>query len=200
MKKADVKIGGVYSANVSGNKTKVRIDSESRGGGWTATNLATNKKVTIRTAQRLHGEVLAKSKTTKTKSHDNLTVVEVPPATVETIDGTNQEQPALVLRKPAKAKKTKTDSTDPVDETAAAKAEKRLSCVTAAIKVLAESTEPLSTKQIVEAMSTKGYWSSPGGKTPEATLYSAILREISKGEESRFVKAERGRFTVKAAQ
>jgi hypothetical protein len=199
MKKADVKIGGVYSANVSGNKTKVRIDAESRGGGWTATNLATNKKVTIRTAQRLHGEVLAKSKTTKTTTQDNLTVVEVPPATVETVGGAIQEQPALVLRKPTKAKKAKSDSTKATDETAA-KPEKRLSCVTAAIKVLAESAEPLSTKQIVEAMSTKGYWSSPGGKTPEATLYSAILRDISKGDASRFVKADRGRFVVRAAQ
>jgi hypothetical protein len=44
-------------------------------------------------------------------------------------------------------------------------------------------------------MSEKGYWSSPGGKTPHATLYSAILREISaKGELSRFVKTDRGRF------
>lgn len=195
MKKADVKIGGVYSANVSGNKAKVRIDSEARSGGWTATNLATNKKVTIRTAQRLHGEVVAKSKTTKATTQDNLTVVEIPPATVETIGDANQEQPALVLRKPTKAKKTKTAD----DVSTDAKPEKRLSCVTAAIKVLVESTEPLSTKQIVEAMSTKGYWSSPGGKTPEATLYSAILRELSKGDESRFVKAERGRFTVKAA-
>ncbi len=199
MKKADVKIGGEYYANVSGNKTKVRIDAETRSGGWTATNLATNKKVTIRTAQRLQGQVAANSKTTKTTTQDNLTIVEVPPVAVETIDGTNQEQPALVLRKPTKAKNLKSDSAKATDETAV-KPEKRLSCVTAAIKVLVESTEPLSTKQIVEAMSTKGYWSSPGGKTPEATLYSAILREISKGEESRFVKAERGRFTVKVAQ
>ena len=39
----------------------------------------------------------------------------------------------------------------------------------------------------------KDYWTSPGGKTPDATLYSAILREIdTKGAEARFVKTERG--------
>jgi hypothetical protein len=39
---------------------------------------------------------------------------------------------------------------------------------------------------------------SPGGKTPHATLYSAIIREISlKGKESRFVKKERGKFAAK---
>lgn len=75
--------------------------------------------------------------------------------------------------------------------------EKRLSALDAAAKVLGESTEPLNTKQMVDAMAAKRYWTSPGGKTPHATLYSAILREIaSKGNESRFVKIERGQFTI----
>jgi hypothetical protein len=48
---------------------------------------------------------------------------------------------------------------------------------------------------MIEAMATKGYWSSPGGKTPSATLYSAITKEMStKGKESRFKKTDRGRF------
>jgi hypothetical protein len=38
----------------------------------------------------------------------------------------------------------------------------------------------------------KGYWTSPGGKTPAATLYSAILRELAhKGSDARFAKTER---------
>ena len=38
---------------------------------------------------------------------------------------------------------------------------------------------------------------SPGGKTPAATLYSAILREIqTKGKEARFKKSDRGLFTL----
>lgn len=37
--------------------------------------------------------------------------------------------------------------------------------------------------------------SSPGGKTPDRTLYAAIAREIAaKGAESRFRKFERGKF------
>ena len=44
-------------------------------------------------------------------------------------------------------------------------------------------------------MADKNLWTSPGGKTPHATLYSAILREIqTKGSESRFKKTERGKF------
>jgi hypothetical protein len=77
--------------------------------------------------------------------------------------------------------------------------EKKLSAIDAAAKVLAQSKEPLNAKQMIDAMSAKGYWTSPGGKTPHATLYSAILREITvKGKESRFVKTDRGQFTINA--
>ena len=49
----------------------------------------------------------------------------------------------------------------------------------------------------IAAMAAGDYWASPGGKTPEATLYSAILRETrAKGAQSRFTKTERGKFTV----
>ena len=73
----------------------------------------------------------------------------------------------------------------------------KLSAIDAAAKVLAEAGEPLNTKQMVEAMTAKGYWTSPGGATPHATLYSAISREIkNKGDEARFKKTDRGQFTT----
>ncbi len=78
------------------------------------------------------------------------------------------------------------------------KADGKLSALDAAAKVLAESREPMTTGEMVEAMAAKGYWTSPGGKTPERTLYSAILRELNlKGTESRFTKTERGKFAAK---
>ncbi len=82
-------------------------------------------------------------------------------------------------------------------KTPAKATEKKLSAIDAAAQVLGESKEPLNTKEMVEAMSAKKYWTSPGGKTPHATLYSAILREIQKkGDDARFQKVERGRFTL----
>ena len=52
----------------------------------------------------------------------------------------------------------------------------------------------MNAKEMIDAMAAKGLWTSPGGKTPHATLYSAIIREIAtKGKESRFVKKDRGR-------
>jgi hypothetical protein len=51
---------------------------------------------------------------------------------------------------------------------------------------------------MIEQMSAKGLWTSSGGKTPHATLYSAILREIgTKGKDARFVKTDRGQFTIR---
>jgi len=73
----------------------------------------------------------------------------------------------------------------------------KLSALDAAAKVLVEAGEPLNTKQMVEAMAAKGYWKSPGGATPHATLYSAITREIkTKGNSARFKKTDRGHFTT----
>ncbi len=73
---------------------------------------------------------------------------------------------------------------------------KKLSALDAAAQVLAAATEPLNCQQLIEAMTTQGLWTSPGGKTPHATLYSAMVREINvKGKEARFTKTERGHFT-----
>ena len=74
---------------------------------------------------------------------------------------------------------------------------KRPGALHAAVKVLAEAGEALSCKELIERMAVKGYWSSPAGKTPSATLYSAILRELkTKGSEARFKKVERGKFAL----
>jgi hypothetical protein len=78
------------------------------------------------------------------------------------------------------------------------KAEKKPSALDAAAKVLAEAKAPMTTKELVEAMSANGLWKSPEGKTPDRTLYSAIAREIlKKGKASRFKKAEKGKFALK---
>jgi hypothetical protein len=75
---------------------------------------------------------------------------------------------------------------------------KRLSALDAAAQVLAEAGQPMRAKEMIAAMAERGLWTSPNGKTPEATLYAAILREINKavagGAVSRFRKVERGQF------
>jgi hypothetical protein len=75
---------------------------------------------------------------------------------------------------------------------------KKTSAIDAAAKVLAEEGKPMGCKELIGAMAAKGYWTSPGGKTPAATLYSALLREIeTKGDASRFQKVGRGMFALR---
>lgn len=74
---------------------------------------------------------------------------------------------------------------------------KRVSALDAAAQVLAASEVPMRAKEMIAAMEAKGLWRSPGGKTPEATLYAAIIREIAaKGTAARFKKHERGVFVA----
>jgi hypothetical protein len=74
---------------------------------------------------------------------------------------------------------------------------KKLSAIDAAAGVLGEAGEPMDCQTMIKTMADKGYWTSPGGKTPAATLYSAILRELqTKGDDSRFKKTERGKFAI----
>jgi hypothetical protein len=84
-------------------------------------------------------------------------------------------------------------------QTPAEPKEKKFSALDAAAKVLAEEGRPMTCQELIAAMAAKGYWTSPGGQTPAATLYSAILRELTtKGAEARFVKSARGLFARKA--
>jgi hypothetical protein len=74
---------------------------------------------------------------------------------------------------------------------------RKFSALESAARVLAESGQPMSCRELVGAMAAKGYWKSPAGKTPHATLYSAIIRQIAtKGKDARFKKVERGKFAA----
>jgi hypothetical protein len=74
---------------------------------------------------------------------------------------------------------------------------KRVSALDAAAQVLAASEVPMRAKEMIAQMEAKGLWNSPGGKTPEATLYAAIIREIAaKGTAARFKKHDKGVFVA----
>lgn len=100
------------------------------------------------------------------------------------------------------ATKTKTTKTRSAKKTTSKKATtkkpaKKRSQLDAAVQVLTRSKKPMSCKELVDAMAKRKLWSSPNGKTPHATLYAAILREINtKGKDARFKKVDRGQFTL----
>ena len=62
----------------------------------------------------------------------------------------------------AKAKVAKATKAKPAD--------RKPSQIDTAIRVLADAKEPMNCAAMVEAMQAKGYWASPGGKTPSQTL------------------------------
>ncbi len=92
-------------------------------------------------------------------------------------------------------KKTRTKKATAKRKTAA-KRNGKLSGLDAAAQILAKAKEPMGCKDIVGQAIGSGLW-SPGGKTPQATLYAAIIREIAKkGKGARFKKVDRGRFQL----
>lgn len=173
MKKDEVQIGGLYTAKVSDKVVTVRIDGVNSRGGWNATNTATGKRVRIKSAQRLRAEV-------RENGSENRT-----PRSELTLEETEKLAKARI----AKAK------------TQAADKPKRVSALDAAAEVLKAEGKPMRAKDLIEAMTAGGLWSSPNGKTPEATLYAAMIREIAtKGSEARFEKVERGMFVHRAGK
>ena len=72
---------------------------------------------------------------------------------------------------------------------------RKMGALDAAAIVLADAGKPMRSKDLIAEMAKRGLWTSPGGKTPEATLYAAVLREIgAKGTAARFARAGKGEF------
>jgi hypothetical protein len=95
----------------------------------------------------------------------------------------------------ASAKMGKAPSTEKSQAASSEAARKRLSALDAAAQVLAETGQPMRCSELIAAMTAKGYWTSPAGKTPGSTLYAAFLRELrTKKDQARFRKTERGKF------
>lgn len=177
VKKNEVQIGKVYLAKVSDKVVPVRIDAESPHGGWDGTNMSTNKKVRIKSPQRLRG-------------------LAAPGSGAKTTPGKHGKPKPHAAAAPA-------DEPTPAEPTSPRKrgrTTRENSGLSAAAKVLADAGEPLTAGQIVERMLAEGLWSTTG-KTPQATIYAAMHREIAtKGADARFAKVERGKFTLAAGQ
>ncbi len=74
-------------------------------------------------------------------------------------------------------------------------ADKPMSGLDAAAKVLQDAGEPMRARELVNTMIERGLWKS-AGRTPWATIYAAVIREIAaKGDAARFRKTDRGLFT-----
>ena len=94
-----------------------------------------------------------------------------------------------------KTTKKKAESKKATSQGKKADAGKKLSALDAAAKVLEQTGQPMTCRELIDTMAARKLWTSPGGATPWSTLSAAMAREIKvKGADSRFVKAERGKF------
>jgi len=217
MKNAEVEIGGTYACKVSDKLTTVRIDRENPRGGWDATNLTTRKAVRIKNPRRLRGRAgdgaaegarvakMASEATMATKANPERNTAQqgAPEAAPQA-----KERTCYVCNKPIATKSDgqfispgiyRHKSCDPVDGAKQGKPRrKRGGVLDAATQVLAETGEAMTAGGMMAAILEKGLWTTKG-KTPAATLYASILREIQKkGDEARFVKSERGKFALRS--
>ena len=208
MKKDQVQIGQLYAAKITDKIVPVRIDAEHKDGGWTATNTQTNHKVRIKTAQKLRNKIApGKAAETDTPAKRQPVKKKLSAAERKTMlakHKADQENARLrderkanpkgmtaseeAMTSSAKTKRTKKTKDAPAKD-------KKLSLIAAAAQVLAKNKEPMSCKEMVEQVTASGLWTSGAGKTPHATLYSAILRDL-KSDTPRFEKVDRGQFTL----
>jgi hypothetical protein len=183
MKKHEVKVGAVYRVKVSGSVQDVRITGENPHGGWDGVNVATSRVVRIKSAQRLRG--VTGERPAKRKKIVSLAEYEA--------DAKGEQKPKDSAAATETAEKGK-----PADGGAKRPAKQRQpkgprhSLANAAILVLAKAKEPMNAKAIVEQATADGLYEPGNGKTPEATLYSAMLRD----KKARFHKAARGVWTL----
>ena len=173
--KKRIELGLVYSARVGGAYMAVRADKSLGHGRYEGTTVrpdGTGSTVRFATdAVRGDGMTDAAWREKHTPKTNDLPV----PAAGETA-------PTAKGKTARKAKGTPN--------------ERKPSGLDSAVVVLAEAGKPMNTADIVARLVETGLWKTKG-KTPSATIYAAIIREIaSKGAESRFRKTDRGHFEL----
>jgi len=167
--KRKIEVGKVYSTKVGGTFLPVRIDRSLGHGRYEGVCMPDGKTVKVATDAVKGGGVTVEQWQAQRQPQE-------------------QDAPAPVaepkVKKPRAAAKEKKD--------------RKPSGLDAAAAVLAEAGTPMNTTDMVKRMLETGLWKT-GGKTPAATIYAAIIREISvKGDASRFRKTDRGHFELTA--
>jgi len=194
MNKKRIQIGLVYSTKVGGTFLPVRIDKSLGHGRYEGAALPGGKIVKVGTdALKGDGETAEQWQARRTPKERALPDPEAK-ATGKRKKSSQAEYAVTALIEPGA--KTGKKGQPKADKPAK---ERKPSGLDAAARVLREAGEPMNCGDIVKTALEKGYWQT-GGKTPSATIYAAILREINvKGADARFRKTARGHFELTEA-
>jgi len=190
MQREEIQIGASYTCRVGRNTVEVRVTAASAEGGWQV-ETHTGRTMAIRDPERFVARVGQEAGT----GDAGAPATEPAAATPATPEGA--EAPAAEPPPPPATTETRA----PGEQCAGAQAEGgTMSLLDAAVHLLGRADGPMQCKDLVEQARAQGLWAPRrGGKTPDRTLYAAILREITgKGDAARFRKAERGRFALRA--
>ncbi len=171
MRNEDIHIGTAYTCKVGRNTIRVTVNEVLPDGGWLV-ETHTGRTMTIRSAERF-----------------------IEPADAPEVATPRADQ---VEAEPTPDQGTERDTSEQGADTGETGG--TMSLLDAAAHLLGQADEATRCKDLVEKAREQGLWAPKrGGKTPDRTLYAAILREINtKGDASRFRKVERGHFTLNA--
>ena len=170
MNRTGIRAGDRAFVKVGRNLVEVRVTGKAEG-GWSVTS-RTGKAMTAKTLLTAEGEALV--------AHE----ADAPAPS----KASKASAPKAATAKPAAARAA-------AEPSAKAVPRKGLSLLNAAAVVLERSDAPMSVRAMIAEAKSEGLWTPGAGKTPEQTLYSAIIREIKdKGEAARFRKDGRGLF------
>lgn len=174
MRNEEIRIGAAYTLKVGRNTVRVTVTESAGNGGWTV-ETHTGRTMAVRSADRFVGPA------------DATAAAEAPAPAADTPQA-----------EPSTAGAPERDGGGP--DAPGGEAGGTMSLLDAAAHLLGQTGGPLPCKDLVERARAAGLWAPRrGGRTPDRTLYSAILREINtKGDASRFRKTARGRFEIKA--
>jgi hypothetical protein len=172
-----VKVGMVYKVKFGGGRVSAEITKSLPQGRFEAVILPSGTRIKV-SAENIEGEGMTQKEWAQQRTpKDNGEVTE---------EDEQYIKEANIMAKKKKAVKTNK------------KKARKTSGLDAAARVLQEIGKPMKCPDIVKAALEKGYWSTEG-KTPAATVYSAVIREITnKGNKSRFRKTGRGEFELTA--
>ena len=188
MNESEIRLGKCYLARLSKVEMPIRLERNHPDGGWVARSLTHGRQVRIKAVSQLldvYDKESVREIASETSPHrrSQITgIVRLPtPKTTEE----NGHRPIVTVIRP---------KPEPVVKKIVLV---RLNLLDAAHKVLSETKKAMTTREIVAACNENGYWTSSAA-TPWATLNAALNHDIAaNGTLSRFVKKERGLYSLR---
>jgi len=191
IRKRDVRVGSTYAVKVGAQVVEVRLDAESRLGGWVGTNLVTGRQVRIKSAAKLRRVINDNSKgthtmATTTKSNGN-----------GNGNGGNGESvtavPEVTEAQKQQTRQAKLRSQRPAAKSSGAKASSsKASTKASTAKKSTGAKAPKAAK--VEA--PKFEWPKPAGELLVEYLTERVSAEFNAGQEARPYVNSNGRLFV----